>query len=211
MQANFDYFEERRPLYVQLGATSESVPKLRTYIRQLWTANAELNLFSRKMSFEELIDNHLIDCLLSLKYFPAEAQAAADFGSGGGFPGVVYAIQFPQTRFYLFEKSVRKREFLARCRDEVAPNLVIESEIPKVLPPVEIVTARAFKPIDVLLEMSRSYFEKGGMYHLLKGRREKIDEEISQARKKFKGLKVEIHPLNSPVLDVERHLVEISI
>ena len=55
--------------------------------------------------------------------------------------------------------------------------------------------------------MSRDYYQKKGRYFLLKGRREKIEEELVLARKKFKDLQIRIEPLKSPVMDVERHLV----
>lgn len=203
---NFEHFEKRIPLIINLGFNNEAVPKLKSYIELLWAANEELNLISRKMTFEELIDNHVVDCLLPLKKFPNDIKSAADFGSGGGLPGVIYAIQFPSIEYHLYEKSPKKQEFLNRCK-VLAPNIQVHGEIPLDLKQIEVVTSRAFKPVDVILDMSRKYYERHGKYFLLKGRREKIDEELSLARKKFKDLKVIINPLQSPILEVERHLV----
>ncbi|MGZ3769751.1 MAG: 16S rRNA (guanine(527)-N(7))-methyltransferase RsmG [Bdellovibrio sp.] len=183
------------------------MPKLKAYIDLLWAENEELNLISRKMTYEELIDNHVIDCLLPLKKFPFPVKEVADFGSGGGLPGVIYAIQFPDIKFHLYEKSPKKQEFLEKCRKAVAPNLSVHGEIPKVLKDIDLVTARGFKPIDVILEVSRDYYKNHGKYFLLKARREKIDEEVVLAQKKFKDLKVTVEKIESPVLDVERHLV----
>lgn len=202
------HFEKRIPLMLELGFNEKYLPQLKSYIDLLWSSNEELNLISRKMTYEELIDNHLIDCLLPLTKFPQNIKVAADFGSGGGLPGVVYAIQFPEIAFNLFEKSKLKQDFLNRCKT-IAPNLKINGDIPPRLDQIEIVTARAFKPLDVILEVSRSYYAKGGKYFLLKARKEKIDEELFLAKKKFKDLKVSVEPLKSPVLDVERHLVQI--
>jgi 16S rRNA (guanine527-N7)-methyltransferase len=200
------YFDKRTPLMLELGFRQEGLALLKKYVELLWASNEELNLFSRKMTVEELIDNHVIDCLLPLKKFPTGIKYAADLGSGGGLPGVIYAIQFPDTRYILFEKSILKQNFLKKCI-ELAPNLVIQGEIPHDLDKVQIVTARAFKPIDVILDITRIYYQKKGKYFLLKGRQEKIDEEVLLAKKKFKDLKVESLPLKSPVMDVERHLV----
>jgi len=200
------HFEKRIPLMIELGFREEALPQLKAYVDLLWSANEELNLVSRKMTFEELIDNHIIDCLLPLKQFPKDVKAAADFGSGGGMPGVIYAIQFANIPYHLYEKSPLKQEFLARCK-KVAPNINIHGEIPKDLPGIDVVTARAFKPIDVILDISRNYYKNKGKYFLLKGRREKIDEELALSRKKFKDLQVTIEPLKSPILEVERHLV----
>lgn len=200
------HFEKRIPLFIELGFSEKQIPKLKQYIDLLWASNEELNLISRKMTFEELIDNHVIDCLLPLAQFPTGLETVADFGSGGGLPGVLYAIQFPDTTFQLFEKSKLKQDFLNKCKT-IAPNLVINGDIPPNLNKIELVVARAFKPLDVILDMSRTYYAKSGKYFLLKARQEKIDEELLLARKKFKELKCIIVPLKSPVLEVERHLV----
>lgn len=199
-------FEKRIPEIVQLGFREEALPKLKAYIDLLWSSNEELNLISRQMTMDELIDNHIIDCLLPLRQFPVGVQEVADFGSGGGLPAVIYAIQFPQVKFHLYEKSPKKQIFLNQCK-VIAPNLEVHGEIPKELKNIELVTARGFKPIDVILDVSRDYYKKGGKYFLLKARREKIDEETLLARKKFKDLSIKIEPLQSPVLEVERHLV----
>jgi 16S rRNA (guanine527-N7)-methyltransferase len=200
------YFDSRIPVMLELGFREDGLATLKKYVELLWASNEELNLFSRKMTVEELVDNHVIDCLLPLKQFPTNLRYAADLGSGGGLPGVVYAIQFPHTRYILFEKSVLKQNFLKKCI-ELASNLVVQGEIPHDLDKVQIVTARAFKPIDVILDITRVYYEKKGKYFLLKGRQEKIDEEVLLAKKKFKDLKLETVPLKSPVMEVERHLV----
>jgi len=200
------YFDSRVPVILDLGFREDGIALLKQYVELLWASNEELNLFSRKMTVEELVDNHVIDCLLPLKKFPTNLKYAADLGSGGGLPGVIYAIQFPNTRYILFEKSVLKQNFLNKCK-ALAPNLVVQGEIPHDLEKVQIVTARAFKPIDVILDITRAYHGKNGKYFLLKGRQEKIDEEFQLAKKKFKDLKIESVPLKSPVMDVERHLV----
>jgi 16S rRNA (guanine527-N7)-methyltransferase len=199
-------FESRTSQILALGFREAALAPLRAYIDLLWTSNEELNLISRQMTMEELIDNHVIDSLLPLKMFPTDVKTIADFGSGGGLPAVIYAIQFPEIQFHLYEKSPKKQIFLNSCK-VVAPNLSVHGEIPTELKGIDLITARGFKPIDVILEVSRNYYKKGGKYFLLKARREKIEEEVLNARKKFKDLQVKVEPLNSPVLQVERNLV----
>lgn len=207
---NSDYFQKRIPIIKDLGFRETGLIELKKYIDLLWASNEELNLISRKMTYEELIDNHVIDCLLPLQKFPKDVKSVADFGSGGGLPAVIYAIQFPQIQFRLYEKSKLKQDFLNRCKS-IAPNLDVQGEIPIRLLNVDLVTARGFKPVDVILDVSRSYYQTQGKYFLLKARLEKIEEELTLARKKFKDLKVRVEPLKSPVLEVERHLVLIHI
>lgn len=203
------HFEKRLPIFQELGFREDALEPLEAYIELLWDANAHLNLVSRKMSKEEFIDNHVIDCLLPLKFFPEGLKVVADFGSGGGLPGVVYAINFPEIRFRLYENSRLKQDFLRQCK-ALVPNLDVMGEIPPRLENIDLAVSRAFKPIDVMLDMTRQYYNDGGKYFLLKARREKIDEEIQAARKQFKDLKVTVTQLRSPVLEVERHLVLIG-
>jgi 16S rRNA (guanine527-N7)-methyltransferase len=202
------HFEKRRPIILELGFREDGLQDLKSYIDLLWKSNEELNLISRKMTFEDLIDNHIIDSLLALKKFPNDVKSVADFGSGGGIPGVVYAIHFSKIKFTLFEKSGKKQDFLKRCL-ALAPNLSVQSEIPIRLIGFDLITARAFKPLDVIIDISREYYRTGGRYFLLKGRQEKIKEEIALTKKKFKDLQVTVESLKSPILEVERHLVTI--
>lgn len=202
------YFESRIPIFLELGFRQEAIPQLKEFVDMLWDANNELNLISRKMTYEELIDNHVIDCLLALKHFPKNLKTVADFGSGGGLPSVIFAIQFPEIQFHLYEKSNLKQQYLRHCR-KIAPNIQIFGLIPTDFGNVDLVTSRAFKPIDVTLDLSRKYAENGGKYFLLKGRAEKIQEELTLAQKQFKNIKPQVVALKSPVLEVERHIVVI--
>ena len=203
------YFNEKIPFMIALGLPEFAVPQLKQYIEHLTKSNEELNLISRKMTFEDLIDNHIIDCLLPLYHFPQNINTAADFGTGGGLPGIIYAICFPEIKFSLYEKSILKQEFLNSCKT-FAPNIQVFSDIPQDLIKTDVVIARGFKAIDVILDMSRLYFQNNGKYFLLKARLEKINEELILTDKKFKNLKHQIIKLKSPALDVERHLVLIN-
>lgn len=205
----FEIQSDRLKIIENLGFKSSNIPALKKYIELLWSTNEELNLVSRKMTEQDLIDNHIIDCLLPLKFFPTEIKNAADFGSGGGLPAIIYAIQFPHIHFHLYEKSPKKQIFLNKCKESLALNITVHSDIPTKLNNIDVVMARGFKPIDVILEMSRDYYEKDGSYFLLKARAEKIAEEVHLAHKKFKKLEIKMTSLKSPLLEVERNLVQI--
>jgi len=208
MQFNQDFFNQRFTIMEQLGFKSELKSQLVGYIELLCKTNDEFNLVSRKMTFEELIDNHIIDCMLPLKYFPKNVKAIADLGSGGGLPAVIFAIQFPEIKFHLYEKSKLKQTFLNDCQ-KIAPNIQILGEIPPQLTGIDLITARGFKPIDEIIQFTKKYYSQKGRYFLLKARKEKIDEEIGLTLKKQKDFNCQIEQLKSPVLDVERHLVMI--
>lgn len=206
LESFLNHLELRKPIILQLGFSEPSFPHLQKFVQTLWQANEELNLFSRQMTFEDLVDNHIIDCLLPLSFFPSNARKIADFGTGGGLPGILYAIHFSKARFQLFEKSPKKQIFLNSLKSFV-PNIEVQGLIPSILPGVDLIMARGFKPLDVIIEMSAEHFKNSGHYFLLKGKIDKIEEELSIARKKTKNLAPRIERLKSPVLDVERHLV----
>lgn len=198
--------EKRKELILNLGVKPEQFGLIVQFLENLISSNEELNLVSRQLSMTDLVDNHLIDCLLAFKYLPKQLTKVADFGSGGGFPGVLYATLRPEIEYFLFEKSPKKQHYLKTCQ-KFAPNIKICGEIPKDFGQFDLVTARAFKPINVIIEMSYKYFQSNGKYFLLKGRMDKIQEEILDSKKFSKNLKIEIKKLDSPILDVERHLV----
>jgi len=200
------FFDKRRSIFLELGFNESALPKLKQYIDLLWKTNEEFNLVSRKMSFEELIDNHVVDCLLPIQFFPKDIKTVADLGSGGGLPAVIYALQFPHIQFHLYEKSKLKQTFLEQCQ-KIAPNIHVHGEIPNDLNHIDLISARGFKPIDEIIQFTKKYYQNNGRYFLMKARKEKIDEEISLTLKKQKDFKCQIQPLKSPVLDVERHIV----
>ncbi len=131
---------QRKSILLKLGVKEEVLPMIQNYMNLLWQANDSLNLISRKMTMAEFIDNHIIDSFLPLSYFPTNMSKVADFGSGGGLPGVLYALQFPHLEFHLFEKSPKKQEFINQCK-KIAPNLHIHGEI----------TAQALLSIDLVM------------------------------------------------------------
>ncbi|MDJ0837293.1 MAG: 16S rRNA (guanine(527)-N(7))-methyltransferase RsmG [Acidobacteriota bacterium] len=189
----------------QLGMTEKSVSILTSYTERLWAENQKINLVSRKLTPESLVTDHLFDCLIGLPYIPS-VNAIADLGAGGGLPAVPLAVCRPQTNLVLYEKSPLKCRFLEGLKD-LAPNIKVAGPLDDkgVSGEIDLVIARGFKPIKVILQMTRTYHRDGGRYLLYKGRMARIREELAEA--KLKPEKVTIHRLQ-PVGDAEeRHLV----
>lgn len=201
---------EKKQYFLDLGMDDAAFAKLESYTQLLWAANQDLNLFSRKMPLKDLVDNHLLDCALAFPQFlEQDFSVLADFGSGGGMPSVLLGILFKDREVRIFEKSPKKRQFLKSIQDQLCPNLRIYEEVKESqLDGVDLITARAFKPIDIILKLSRSYFQSSGKYLLYKAKSETIKKELSDAKLKENSFKV--IPLNNPLLDVERNLVFIS-
>lgn len=74
--------------------------------------NTRKALVSRK-SIEGAIAIHYADSIfISAIARPYVKNHAYDLGTGAGFPGSVFAIRYPEIAVTLFERSLKKREFL---------------------------------------------------------------------------------------------------
>ncbi len=83
--------------------------------------NEKINLVSRK-SFDQVVAGQFIDCvqILDLTHSYIEGLDVLDIGSGGGFPGLLFAIRNPETPITLYEKIGKKRDFLAAVIRELS-------------------------------------------------------------------------------------------
>ena len=73
--------------------------------------NEKVNLISRK-DFPYFYERHILHSLAIAKCFSFnKGSHILDLGSGGGFPGIPLAIQFPQVHFSLVD-SIRNKN---RC------------------------------------------------------------------------------------------------
>ncbi len=198
---------QKKSLLEKLGVDLQDVPAYASFLAKVWAKNQELNLVSRKMTLEELT-LHLIDSLLPLNHFPS-FQKLGDLGTGGGFPAFPLQIHFKEATVFLYEKSNKKRDYLSWLRQEFN-RCQPYADIP-LNPPVDLITARAFKPLVSILDFTSTYYKNGGRYFLYKGTRARIEEEIIEAKRKYKDLKPQIISLNTYGLGFERHILAINL
>jgi 16S rRNA (guanine527-N7)-methyltransferase len=108
------------------------------------------------------------------------------------------------------EKSQKKCYFLNKTKDQLKlKNLrVLKTKINEKnqLEQYNVITARAFSSTKNILDLTKTNLKKNGMYLLLKGRIEKIEEEMSAINKN--NYKYEIIKLENE--KYERHLVKIK-
>lgn len=88
---------------------------LRSFFNELLKFNKTVNLIpSKSLLHCDLI--HFADCLRGSQIVQKKINeniGLYDVGSGGGFPGMVYAILFPTQKMTLVELDDRKAEFLS--------------------------------------------------------------------------------------------------
>lgn len=156
------------------------------FLEFLTEKNQELNVISRKLSVETIILEHVYDCIGGFSYFDP-FSVISDLGSGGGFPGLLLGIAFPDKTVHLVEKSPKKTAYLNDAVKALGlKNIRVHSCLVNDFHEnTDVITCRAFKSTAEILQMTMPYFKKGIPYLLFKGRRETIDEEF----KCVKGLK----------------------
>ena len=168
--------------------------------------NQELNVISRKLPMETIILEHLYDCVGGFEYFKP-FSVIADLGSGGGFPGLLLGIAFPDKVVHLVEKSPKKGAYLNEAVKTLGlKNVRVHScLVNDFKEATDVFTCRAFKSVAEIVQMTMPYFKKGTPYLLFKGRKETIDMELSQ----IKGLKytTKLEKICPEIKDKERYML----
>ncbi len=210
-EVNFEHLLESALAQLPDLAIKESeLTTCARFLEVIWDENRHINLFSRKMQAEALVVDHLVDSLLLLPFLP-DVKVVADLGTGGGFPAVPLAICRPQVTWLLYEKSTLKRRYLQGLA-EVMPQLDVCGKLEDfgIDDDVDLITSRAFKPIAETLRLTQDFLKQKGQYMLFKARRERIDQELSDASSLLKGHAVEVQAIKSPINQAERHIVWIN-
>jgi 16S rRNA (guanine527-N7)-methyltransferase len=95
-----------------------------------------------------------------------------DFGSGAGFPGMIYALLYPTCKVVLVESDKRKAEFLGHIALKLkAKNVEVVNQAVETLKEGSVTTAmcRGFSSISKTLMSCRKVIAKGGVLLHLKG------------------------------------------
>lgn len=156
---------------------------LETYFEELKKFNKVVNLISAKTMINADA-THFADSILASKIVREKInknEYLYDFGSGNGFPGLVYSILYPDQQVILVDSDQRKCEFLkhvataANLTNVQVQNKQIE-HLEKGL--VEQVICRGFAAIPKMLLMFRKTMPSGAKIFHMKGEEWAI--EISQ-------------------------------
>jgi len=189
--------------------SKEEVGKIKEFVVDAIEFNKSHNIFVRELA-EEVFEKDILDCMPLIEKIK-ENEKILDMGSGGGFPGLLIAILRPNCEIHLLEKSQKKCYFLNKTIHKLGllntKTLNINIKPNNKIGAYNLITSRAFSSTENTLNLSKKNLEIGGRYILLKGREEKITEELeSLDTNKYKYEIIKIQNTKH-----ERHLVEIKI
>ncbi|TDV37424.1 16S rRNA m(7)G-527 methyltransferase [Paraburkholderia caballeronis] len=195
--------------------TDKQHGQLLDYVALLAKWNAVYNLTAIRDPRQMLIQ-HVLDSLSIVPHLPSrETASVLDVGSGGGLPGIVLAIVRPGWQVTLNDIVHKKTAFQAQTKAELGlANLaVVTGRVESLRPGVEvpskfdIIVSRAFAELADFVTLARHLVADGGAIWAMKGVRPEGEIERLPADARA----VQVIRLGVPLLDAERHLVEVAV
>lgn len=161
----------------------KTLEQLAKYFSELQKFNKVVNLVSAKtLLHADAI--HFADSMISARIVSKKVNKSAylyDLGSGNGFPGLVYAIMYPDQKMCLMDSDERKCEFLKHIADTLGlSNVVVQTKKIDTLPSntIEQAICRGFAPLPKALLTLRKAVKKGAVVYHMKS--EEWALEVSQ-------------------------------
>lgn len=175
------------------------------YLQLLSRWNRVYNLTSIT-ALDEMRSVHLYDSLSVASFITA--RRIADIGSGGGLPGIVLAVLFPEKSFILVDTNSKKTRFLRQVTIELGLDNVevVHSRVEDMTVDERFgqIISRAFTSLDRFVSSSEHLLEKEGQWLAMKGRLPR--QELADIPQ---DLAYTVIPLQVPEMDAERHLIQL--
>ena len=176
-----EFIKELKKMNIEL--TEQQLTLLEEYYIILKEENEKYNL-TRIIKHNEVYLKHFYDSLTINKIIDIYSQNICDLGSGAGFPGLVLAICFPNTKLTLIESNGKKCYFLNLVKEKLKlDNVIIINERIEDHAKVhretfDIVTARAVATLKHLLEYGIPLVKVDGNFIAMKANVENEEQNI---------------------------------
>ena len=162
---------ERGVVTLQLNLTDKQINQLLSYLQLLIKWNGVYNLTSVRNPVE-MVRQHLLDSLSAAFAFD-HAKNVLDVGSGGGLPGIVLAIVYPEIKIALIDTVNKKTAFLKQVKAELdLTNVTVHTGRVEQLIVAElfdVITSRAFSELANFVNWAGHLLADGGHMLALKG------------------------------------------
>ena len=169
----------------QFSLSSNTISDLKIFTKELIKANKKHNFIS-KSTETNIWHRHILDSVQLVKFIDFSKGSLSDLGSGAGFPGLVLALLNVNKDFHvkLYEKSPVKRAFLKHICKVLSIKVQISGNIYEEVIDSDYIVARAFKKLEVIIQVSREIAKKSHKLIILKG--QNAQKDLKKAFKKEK-------------------------
>ena len=136
----------------------ETINSLKKYEDLLINSNKKLNLIG-KSTINDIWIRHFLDSAQVIDFIEENNKIGIDIGSGAGFPGIVVALMAKDRgipiKMKLYEKSPKKSDFLIKVSNllDINVEVVTKNIFDEEKFSVNFILARAFKPIEIILDL----------------------------------------------------------
>ena len=172
-----------------IQVSRETITSLVKYENYLIKSNKTLNLIG-KSTINEIWLRHFLDSSQVIDFIDKNTSSLIDLGSGAGFPGLIIAILAKDRKIHLkvklIEKSPKKASFLR----EIVNYLNLNVEVLNINAlthakklEADIIVARAFKPLKIILQFLDKNTENWKKVFLFLGKTGQ--DELLQASKSW--------------------------
>lgn len=159
---------------------------------------------------ETLWSDHVIDCLYSLPFLPGKGKVI-DVGTGGGFPGIVWAICRPDLNVFLLDSVRKKCTALKDIAKELSlSNITViwsrsEDYAATEKESFDVACARALSDTGTLAEYLTPLVRTGGIVLAFKGPR--VHEELAHVKNKWQILGLDEPSIYPYVINEKKHFI----
>lgn len=154
--------------------------------------NTKVNLISRR-DIDSIIEKHVFLSAYIIKYVPERVSSFLDIGTGGGFPGIPFAIMRPDLNGVLVDSTNKKilavQQFIDQLKlsNVVAENTRVESEefISKYTDAFDLIISRSTVPLIILMRYALPLIKDKAYLMAMKGG--DLNDEFKKAETKYKA------------------------
>ena len=187
----------------QLNLPVDNAPVIINYLLLLQKWNKAYNLTAID-DLNEMVTHHALDALAVIRYY--QGNRIIDVGTGGGIPGFILAIMYPEKNLVLLDSVGKKARFMRQVVRELSLTnvAVVHERVENYFPEqkFDVVTSRAFAELGQFFQLTAQLGCKGCQYLAMKGPK----EELLGADVNFK--QIAVWEISVPYLPVIRKLYQ---
>lgn len=200
---------------LRLPISAAQVEQLIEFVELLSRWNATYNLTAIRDP-RDMLTHHVVDCLAAVPPLRRELTSEArnhalDVGSGGGLPGVVFAVMQPQLAITCIDSVGKKSAFVQQVAASLGlRNLEVRhARVERLAGEARygLIVSRAFASLSDFTRLTLPLLAEGGVWMAMKGK--PPHEELAALAENVEVFHVE--PLHIPELDVDRCLVWMQV